>query len=118
MLALIEYPLRSLVFAAQVSAGMWKRNGYAVLNQVCNEDMCSKVSCMVSWFSRNEQAFKANKPHCLYRVSQKVFTRLVDFGIKSILPIFKTEMFIYLSKANLAEKILKGKSFIFNVPEK
>ena len=30
----MEYPLRTLVMAAQVQAGMWRRNGYAVINQV------------------------------------------------------------------------------------
>jgi hypothetical protein len=30
----MEYPLKVLVFAAQVKAGMWKRNGYSVLHQV------------------------------------------------------------------------------------
>ncbi|XP_065059520.1 E3 ubiquitin-protein ligase UBR2-like [Rhopilema esculentum] len=34
LLSLMEYPLRTLVFAAQVSAGMWRRNGYAVIHQV------------------------------------------------------------------------------------
>eukprot|EP00794_Sanderia_malayensis_P020331 gene20331-22331_t len=34
LLALCEYPLRTLVFAAQVSAGMWRRNGYVVMHQV------------------------------------------------------------------------------------
>jgi len=33
-LFLMEYPLRTLVMAAQVQAGMWRRNGYAVINQV------------------------------------------------------------------------------------
>lgn len=38
---LAEYPLRTLVLVAQTSAGMWRRNGYALANQVriqfCNQ---------------------------------------------------------------------------------
>ena len=30
----MEYPLRTLAMVAQVQAGMWRRNGYAVMNQV------------------------------------------------------------------------------------
>ena len=30
----MEYPLRALVMVAQVQAGMWRRNGYSVINQV------------------------------------------------------------------------------------
>jgi hypothetical protein len=30
----MEYPLKVLVFAAQVKAGMWKKNGYSVIHQV------------------------------------------------------------------------------------
>ena len=37
---------------------------------------------------------------------RKKFTRLVGCGIKSMGPIFKTEMLIYQSKANLDENIL------------
>ena len=37
-----------------------------------------------------------------------MFRRLEGCGIKSIRPIFKTEMFIYQSKVNLNEKILFG----------
>lgn len=33
-LFLMEYPLRTLAMVAQVQAGMWRRNGYAVMNQV------------------------------------------------------------------------------------
>ena len=33
-LFLMEYPLRTLAMVAQVQAGMWRRNGYAVINQV------------------------------------------------------------------------------------
>ena len=30
----MEYPLRTLAMVAQVHAGMWRRNGYAIMNQV------------------------------------------------------------------------------------
>ena len=46
---------------------------------------------------------------CHSWVSQKKFARLVGYGIKSIRLIFKTEMLIYQSKANLDEKTLFGK---------
>ena len=36
-------------------------------------------------------------------------TRPARYGIKSMWPLFKTEMLIYQSKANLDEKILFGK---------
>ena len=36
----------------------------------------------------------------------EMFARLVGYGIKSMRPIFKTEMLIYQSKINLHEKIL------------
>ena len=39
---------------------------------------------------------------------QKMFKRLVGCWIKSMRPIFKTEMFIYQSKANLDESVLFG----------
>ena len=39
----------------------------------------------------------------------KRFTRLTGSVIKSMRPIFKTEMLIYQSKANLDQKILFGK---------
>ena len=45
-----------------------------------------------------------------YRVSKREkFMRLQGCGIKSMRPIFKTEMFINQSKANLDEKICFGK---------
>ena len=44
----------------------------------------------------------------IYQVNQKKFWRLAGCGIKSMRPIFKTEMLIYQSKANLDEKILFG----------
>lgn len=31
---LIEHPLRCLVLCAQVHAGMWRRNGFSLVNQV------------------------------------------------------------------------------------
>ena len=45
----------------------------------------------------------------IYRVSRKSSTRLMGCEIKSMRPIFKTEMLIYQSKANLDEKILFAK---------
>lgn len=36
MSRLVEHPLRCLAFAAQVSAGMWRRNGYSVANLAYN----------------------------------------------------------------------------------
>ena len=49
-----------------------------------------------------------------YLMSQKEsFKHLVGCEIKSTKTIFKTEMFIYQSKANLDEKILFVKSHIF-----
>ena len=44
-----------------------------------------------------------------HRVSEQVFTRLAGCVIKSMRPIFKTEMLIYQLKANLDERILFGK---------
>ena len=41
-------------------------------------------------------------------MSQKKFTRLAGCEIKSMRPIFKAEMLIYQSQANLDEKILFG----------
>ena len=38
------------------------------------------------------------------------FTRFAGYGIKCEWPIFKTEMLIYQSTANLEEKILFGKT--------
>ena len=38
-----------------------------------------------------------------------MFTRLAGCEIKSMRPIFKTEILIYQSKANSDEKILLGK---------
>ena len=43
-------------------------------------------------------------------MSQKKFTLLLGCGVKSIGPIFKTEILIYQSKANLDEEILLGKT--------
>ena len=34
MIELLEPTLRTTVFAAQVQAGMWRRNGYSLLDQV------------------------------------------------------------------------------------
>ena len=43
-------------------------------------------------------------------MSQEKFTPLAGYGIKIMEPIFKTEIQIYQSKANLDEKILFGKN--------
>ena len=43
----------------------------------------------------------------------KKFIRLMGSGIKSMRPIFKTEMLIYQSKANLDEKFCLVESLIF-----
>ena len=40
----------------------------------------------------------------MYRVSQKQFTLVAECGIKSMWPVFNSEMLIYQSKANLDEK--------------
>ena len=46
----------------------------------------------------------------IYRVGKKkTFTRLAGCGIKSMRPIFKTEMLMYQLKANFDEKSLFGK---------
>ena len=42
-------------------------------------------------------------------MSQKKFTHLKGYRLKSMLPIFKTKILIYQSMANLDEKILFGK---------
>ena len=44
----------------------------------------------------------------MHRVSQRKFTRLAGCEMQIMRPIFKTEMFIYQSKANVDEKILCG----------
>ena len=50
-------------------------------------------------------------------MGQKKFARLEGCEIKSMRPIFKTEMIIYQSKANLDEKILFGKIIYLLDPE-
>ncbi|XP_078505840.1 E3 ubiquitin-protein ligase UBR2 isoform X1 [Lissotriton helveticus] len=51
---LIEHPLRCLVLCAQVHAGMWKRNGFSLVNQIyyyhnvkCREEMFDKDILML-----------------------------------------------------------------------
>ncbi|KAG8443710.1 hypothetical protein GDO86_009037 [Hymenochirus boettgeri] len=51
---LIEHPLRSLVLCAQVHAGMWRRNGFSLVNQVyyyhnvkCRKEMFDKDIVML-----------------------------------------------------------------------
>ena len=41
MVELTETPLRALVMIAQTQAGMWRRNGYSLLNQVCG--LCDSI---------------------------------------------------------------------------
>ena len=47
-----------------------------------------------------------NEPKTHTRLSQEKFKRLPGCYVKSMGPIFKTELLIYQSKANLDEKIL------------
>lgn len=49
-LFLIEYPLRTLAMAAQVHAGLWRRNGYAVMHQVYNY---LHVKCRADMFDKD-----------------------------------------------------------------
>ncbi|OWA51878.1 E3 ubiquitin-protein ligase UBR2 [Hypsibius exemplaris] len=51
---LLEFPLRTMVLVAQASAGMWRRNGYALANQIffyhqprCREEMLDKDIVMM-----------------------------------------------------------------------
>ena len=48
----------------------------------------------------------------LYQVSQKNYTRLDGCGIKSMRPIFKTEMLIYHQNAKFEEKFRFARSLI------
>ena len=50
-----------------------------------------------------------------YRVYRKKITHLVNDGIKSMQPIFKAEMMMYQSKANLDVKFLFGKVMLVRV---
>lgn len=45
---LIELPLRCLVLCAQVHAGMWRRNGFSLINQVSDSETV-KVFGFRSW---------------------------------------------------------------------
>ena len=56
---LMEYPLRTLVFVAQVSVGIWRRNGYAVLHQVglVTERFNSRKANKI-----NQNNFNRNRP--------------------------------------------------------
>lgn len=42
---LIELPLRCLVLCAQVHAGMWRRNGFSLINQV---SLCVRTRTRIS----------------------------------------------------------------------
>ncbi|EHB10845.1 E3 ubiquitin-protein ligase UBR2 [Heterocephalus glaber] len=55
---LIEHPLRCLVLCAQVHAGMWRRNGFSLVNQIyyyhnvkCRREMFDKDIMMLQIFS-------------------------------------------------------------------
>ncbi|KAK1338408.1 hypothetical protein QTO34_001524 [Cnephaeus nilssonii] len=55
---LIEHPLRCLVLCAQVHAGMWRRNGFSLVNQIyyyhnvkCRREMFDKDIIMLQIFS-------------------------------------------------------------------
>ena len=70
--------------------------------------------CLTCLYASSSKSFQANSETAtMYRrVSKKVLT----FGgllIKKYVAIFKPEMFIYQSKANLGQKILFGKITIF-----
>lgn len=50
----MEFPLRTIVMIAQVRAGMWRRNGYSLLNQIffyhnvrCRSEMFDKDIAMI-----------------------------------------------------------------------
>ncbi|XP_043917807.1 E3 ubiquitin-protein ligase UBR2 isoform X2 [Protopterus annectens] len=47
---LIEHPLRCLVLSAQVHAGMWRRNGFSLVNQVY---YYHNVKCRVEMFDKD-----------------------------------------------------------------
>ena len=49
---LLEHQLRVLVLSAQSHAGMWKRNGYSLLNQLHNY---SSAQCRQEMFDRDVQ---------------------------------------------------------------
>ncbi|XP_016403258.1 E3 ubiquitin-protein ligase UBR2-like, partial [Sinocyclocheilus rhinocerous] len=47
---LIEHPLRCLVLCAQVHAGMWRRNGFSLVNQIY---YYHNVKCRVEMFDKD-----------------------------------------------------------------
>ncbi|XP_048585826.1 E3 ubiquitin-protein ligase UBR2 isoform X2 [Nematostella vectensis] len=49
-LFLVEYPLRALAMVAQVHAGMWRRNGYAIMNQVYHYQ---NVKCRTEMYDKD-----------------------------------------------------------------
>ena len=55
--------------------------------------------------------------NCIYQMSQEKFKRLAGYGIKGMRSVFKTEMLIYKSKANLDEKIFLIKSLVSKTPK-
>ena len=66
----------------------------------------SVPNCML--LPQNPQLFHHSAGLEVYQVSQKI-ARLVGCGMKSTLAIFKLEISIYQSNANLDMKILVGK---------
>uniref|UniRef100_A0A8B9JVH3 E3 ubiquitin-protein ligase n=1 Tax=Astyanax mexicanus TaxID=7994 RepID=A0A8B9JVH3_ASTMX len=54
---LIEHPLRCLVLCAQVHAGMWRRNGFSLVNQVIY--YYHNVKCRVEMFDKDLMMLQA-----------------------------------------------------------
>lgn len=48
---LIELPLRCLVLCAQVHAGMWRRNGFSLINQVSSNLFIYAEGINADWLS-------------------------------------------------------------------
>lgn len=66
---LIEHPLRCLVLCAQVHAGMWRRNGFSLVNQARSLYICFILMFMAFYFN-NVIAFSLKISHffnCLCR---------------------------------------------------
>ncbi|XP_063047209.1 E3 ubiquitin-protein ligase UBR2 isoform X2 [Engraulis encrasicolus] len=53
---LIEHPLRALVLCAQVHAGMWRRNGFSLVNQIY---YYHNVKCRVEMFDKDLMMLQA-----------------------------------------------------------
>ena len=52
---LMEHPLRVIVMVAQSYAGLWKRNGYALLNQIY---LYQNVRCRGEMYDRDIQCLQ------------------------------------------------------------